>query len=136
MSVSRVVTITFADPILFEGRPNSTRRDFRLNLGYLWMCSDGFALIDRFKLPLVSSPHDLADWSRELTEAEYLDLVGPPDFESVLAKHPGLPRMVDWRSEPGHEDHYGQISEIFHLISEFKRGNRPLRYQLTVSDMG
>lgn len=136
MSVSRVVTITFADPILFEGHPDSKERKFHLNLGHLWMCNDGFALIDRFKLPLVSNPYELADWSREITEGEYLDLVRPPDFELLLAKHPGLQRMVKWRSQLGHEDDYGQIREMFHLISEFKRGNRPLRYQLTVSDMG
>ncbi|WP_164281130.1 hypothetical protein [Stenotrophomonas indicatrix] len=130
------VTVTFAEPIVHEGRPGSTGREFHVNLGELGIRPSGYSLIDRFNLPLVSHPHALADWSREITEAEYLDIVGPPDIESMLAKHPGLRRRMEWRSEPGQEDHCGQIEQIFHLVSEFKRGNRALRYRLTVSDMG
>ena len=58
------------------------------------------------------------------------------DIEALLAKHRGLRWIVEWRSEPGHEDHYGQVKTVFQLVSEFKRGNQPLRYWLTVSDMG
>ena len=73
---------------------------------------------------------------REITEVEYLDLVGPPDIDLLQAKHPGLRWMMEWRSKPGRETDYGQVERIFHLISEFKRGNRALRYRLTISDMG
>ena len=130
------VTVTFAGPIRYEGRPESKGRDFNVDLGDLGIRPHSYSLIDRYNLPLVSNPHALADWSREITEAEYLDLVGPPDIELLQAKHPGLRWMMEWRSEPGRENDYGQVERIFHLISEFKRGNRALRYQLTVSDMG
>lgn len=136
MGVSSGVIVTFAEPILYEGRPGAKSRDFYLNLSLLGICRDGIRLIDRFNLPLVSDPHALADWSREITEAEYLDLVGPPDIEALLAKHRGFRSMMEWRSEPGHENHYTQVEKIFHLVSEFKRGNRAVRYRLTVSDMG
>lgn len=136
MSVSRDVIVTFAEPILYEGRSNTKDRDFYVDLGLLGMCRDGYRLIDRFNLPLVSDPHALADWSREITEVEYLDLVGPPDIDLLQAKHPGLRWMMEWRSRPGRETDYGQVERIFHLISEFKRGNRALRYRLTISDMG
>ncbi|MFK4823010.1 hypothetical protein ACI0FS_23060 [Ochrobactrum quorumnocens] len=64
------------------------------NLSLLGIRPNGYVLIDRYKLPLVSCPYDLAEWSREITETEYLDLVGPPDIEALRAKHPGLRRMI------------------------------------------
>ena len=115
--------------------PHVRNRKFYLNLNSLFI-ADGFRLIDSFNLPIVSRPYDLTDWARDITEAEYLDLVGPSDFDALLAKHDSLRWMMGWRSEPGHEGHYGQIEAIFHLIWEFKRGNRPRRYRLEVSDMG
>lgn len=136
MSVSSRVIVTFAEPILYEGHPESKDREFNIDLAELGIGPSGYDLIGRFNLPLVSRLSDLADWSREITEAEYLDLVGPPDIEALQAKHPGLRWRMEWRSEPGHENHYGQVERIFHLVSEFKRSNRALCYQLTVSDMG
>ena len=136
MSTWSYVTITFKEPVLSQGCPENETRVLHINLGELGFNSHGVALVDRFDLPLVSHPSALADWSREITEAEYIDLVGPADIGARLAKHQGLRWMMDWRSEPGHENHYGQIEAMFELISEFRRGNQPLRYQLTVSDMG
>lgn len=134
MGVQSSVTVTFAEPVLYH--PASKDREFHIDLSLLGILPNGYVLIDQYKLPLVSRPHDLADWSREITEAEYLDLVGPPDIEALRAKHPGLRWKMEWRKEPGHETDYGQVERILLLISEFKRGNRPLRYQHTVSDMG
>jgi hypothetical protein len=84
----------------------------------------------------VSHPSALADWSREITEPEYLDLIGPPDLKMLLAKHRNLQWMVNWRSDPGKEMDYAHIEAIFNLISEFDRGNCVVRYRLTVSDLG
>lgn len=126
--------VTFAEPVLYH--PASKDREFHVELSLFGIRPNGYVLIDRYKLPLVSRPYDLADWSREITEAEYLDLVGPADIEALRAKHPGLRCMMEWRKKLGHETDYGQIERIFLLVSEFKRGNRPLRYQFTVSDMG
>lgn len=136
MSAWSYVTITFKEPVLSQGRPEHENLALRINLGELGFNSHGVDLVHRFDLPLVSHPSALADWSREITEAEYIDLVGPPDIGALLAKHRGLRWMMDWRSELGHENHYGQIETVFQLVSEFQRGNQPLRYQLTVSDMG
>lgn len=134
MGVQSIVAVTFAVPVLYH--PASKDREFPIVLSLLGIRPNGYDLIRSFDLPLVSRPYDLADWSREITEAEYLDLVGPPDIEALRAKHSGLRWMMEWRREPGHETDYGQIERIFLLVSELKRGNRPLRYQLTVSDMG
>jgi len=122
--------------VLSQGCPENENRALNINLGELGFNSHDVALIHRFDLPLVSQPSTLADWSREITEGEYIDLVGPPDITALLAKHQGLRWMTDWRSELGHENHYGQFETVFQLVSEFHRGNQPLRYQLTVSDMG
>lgn len=136
MSTWSYVTITFKEPLLSQDRPEHENRVLHINLGELGFDSHGVALVHRFDLPLVSQPSALADWSREITEGEYIDLVGPPDIGALLAKHQGLRWMMDWRSELGHENHYGQIETVFQLVSEFQRGNQPLRYHLTVSDMG
>ena len=136
MGVSSVVTVIFVEPIQDVCRPHSKDREFHLDLGMLHIGDHGYGLVDRFKIPLVSLPSALSDWSREISEAEYLDLVGPPDLEALRAKHSGLRWMLEWRSEPGREKDYGQVERLIHYISEFDRGNRVVRYRLTVSDMG
>ena len=136
MGVSSYVTVTFAEPIQCEGHSESRDREFHLELDMLHIGDHSYGLVDRFKLPLVSHPSALSDWSREISEAEYLDLVGPPDLEALRTKHSGLQWMLEWRSEHGREKDYGQVERLFHYISEFERGNRAVRYRLTVSDMG
>ncbi|MCV9907636.1 hypothetical protein OIV19_08415 [Brucella sp. HL-2] len=93
MGVQSSVTVTFAEPVLYH--PASKDREFHVDLSLLGIRPNGYVLIDRFNLPLVSRPYDLADWSREITEAEYLDLIGPPDIEALRGKHPGLRRMME-----------------------------------------
>lgn len=136
MSAASGVTVIFRGPILREGHSKRENREFHIDFGELGIEPSGYDLINRFSLPLISPPSQLADWSREISEAEYIDLVGPMDIEALLAKHRGLRWGVEWRGEPGHEGHYGQVETVFQLVSEFKRGNHPLHYRLTVSDMG
>ncbi len=91
-------------------------------------------LTDKFQLPLVSNPYDLPDWHRDLTEEEYLQIIGPPDLAVLMNKHGFLKmQLLSWQRN---EHHYRQIETVIDLLSEFDRGNKPVRYTLTISDMG
>lgn len=139
MSVSACITIEFADPIAIrKHRSPDYPRTMTFDLSECGFTLPGGALglIDRFGLPRVSPPHALLDWSRRISEAEYLELVGPTDLAALAEKHRGLRFHLDWRKEPGHEHHYGQVETVFALIEEFRHGNRAVAYTLTVSDMG
>lgn len=139
LSVSAYIAIEFAEPIAIrKHRTPDYPRTMSLDLSYCGFTLPGGALglIDRYRLPRVSPPHALLDWSRRISEAEYLELIGPPDLDALAAKHRGLRFQLDWRKEPGHENHYGQVENVFALIEEFRYGNRALSYTLTVSDMG
>lgn len=139
LSVSAYIAIEFAEPIAIRRhRSPDYPRTMSLDLSYCGFTLPGGALglIDRYRLPRVSPPHALLDWSRRISEAEYLELIGPPDLDALAAKHRGLRFQLDWRKEPGHENHYGQVENVFALIEEFRYGNRALSYTLTVSDMG
>lgn len=139
LSVNAYLSIEFAEPIAIgkqrsPGHPRTMSFDLA-SCGFT-LPGGALGLIDRFGLPQVSPPHALLDWSRRISEAEYLELVGPADLDALAAKHRGLRFQLDWRREPGHEAHYGQVETVFALIEEFGHGNRALSYTLTVSDMG
>lgn len=68
MGVQSSVTVTFAVPVLYH--PASKDREFPIDLSLLGIRPNGYDLIRSFDLPPVSRPYDLADWSREITEAE------------------------------------------------------------------
>ncbi|MEH6418658.1 hypothetical protein [Pseudomonas sp. CGJS7] len=139
MSISAYIAIEFADPIAIRGQrsPDYPRTmHFDLSSCGFDLPGGALGLIHRFELPQVSAPYALLDWARPISEAQYLQLIGPPDLDTLAAKHRSLRFMLDWRKEPGHENHYGQVETVFALIEEFRSGNRALAYTLTVSDMG
>lgn len=138
MSVDAWITVTFAEPVASVKTPNAFTHQMTLPLRDLGLDASGSALsmIDTYELPLVSAPSELPDWQRQITEAEYLSIVGPANIEALGQKHAGLQFMLDWRNTPGRSSDYGQVMQLFDLVAEFARGNIAVNYLFSVADMG